>query len=131
MPTVPELLWTRMEARDWTAVGELLAEDVVCDWPQSGERIRGRANFVALNAHYPGDWHIRVRRVVDAGDVVVTEVHVDLEGGVWPAVSFFSLRDGRIERIHEYWPDPFPAAAWRDQWVERMPAEERIGRAKA
>jgi len=27
---------------------------------------------------------------------------------------------GRIVRQTEYWPDPFEAAAWRAQWVERM-----------
>src|SRR3712207_8185001 len=38
------------------------------------------------------------------------------------ATTFFEVRDGRIRRATEYWPDPFPAAEWRAAWVERAPA---------
>jgi ketosteroid isomerase-like protein len=37
-------------------------------------------------------------------------------------ISFFAARDGRIWRMREYWPDPFEAAAWRAEWVERIEA---------
>jgi hypothetical protein len=30
------------------------------------------------------------------------------------------VREGKILRQVEYWPDPFEAAAWRSQWVERI-----------
>ena len=33
--------------------GDLYEEDVICDFPQSGERIRGRANLVAQRTADP------------------------------------------------------------------------------
>lgn len=57
--------WAAIAARDWAAMEELLADDVVVDWPASGERIRGRANVVAVNREYPEGWSIRVLRLAD------------------------------------------------------------------
>ncbi|WP_326763670.1 nuclear transport factor 2 family protein [Streptomyces sp. NBC_01591] len=63
-----------MQARDWAGVGELLAEDVVVEWPVSGERIHGRENFVRINAEYPEGWLIKILRVLSSGNEVVSEV---------------------------------------------------------
>jgi len=37
------------------------------------------------------------------------------------AISFFTLRDGRICRIVEYWPEPFAPPSNRAHLVESMP----------
>jgi limonene-1,2-epoxide hydrolase len=115
-------LWDRFEARDWDAAAELLAEEVVVDWPQTRERIRGRERVIAVNRNYPEGWTIRVLRVVQDGDVAVSEVAVDhVDHGTFHAASFFEVVEGRIVRGTEYWVDP-PAGdppAWRAQWVER------------
>src|SRR5437762_3199003 len=60
-------LWRRIQARDWDAVGESLAEDFVLEWPNALVRIRGRANFVEFNRNYPEGWSIEVLRVVAEG----------------------------------------------------------------
>ena len=36
------------------------------------------------------------------------------------AVSLFELRDGKIVRQVDYWPEPYEAPAWRAQWIEPM-----------
>lgn len=116
-------LWDRIQARDWAAVGELLAEDLVVEWPVSAERIVGRENFVSVNAEYPEGWSIRVLRVVASGDEVVSEVEVPLEmSGLHRAVSFWTVRDGRITRGREYWSEvgADPSPAWRGAYVQRM-----------
>ena len=113
-------LWERFEARDFAGAAELLCEDFVCEWPQSRERIRGRDHFIAVNAHYPGDWHIRVVRVIAEGNQVASEVHVSLDGRTDVAASFFELKDGKLWRLTEYWPESYPAQAWRERWVERF-----------
>lgn len=115
---VVERLWTAMEERAWEEAGDLLADDFVCDWPVSGERIRGRDSFVAVNRNYPGEWHIEVRRVVAEGDRAASEVAVRIGDATDIAVSFYELRDGRIVRAVDYWPEPTPAPAWRARWVE-------------
>jgi ketosteroid isomerase-like protein len=93
----------------------------VLEWPQSGERIRGRANFVAVNEHYPaaGRWRVTVHRLIAEGNEVVSEVTVTDGVLTARAITFSTVREGRIMRQTEYWPDPFEAAAWRAQWVER------------
>jgi ribonuclease HI/ketosteroid isomerase-like protein len=112
--------WARMQANDFAAAAECMSPDAVVEWPQSGERIRGRANFVAVNANYPaaGRWVFGVERIVASGDEVVTDVTVT--DGVLRAraITFSTVRDGQIVRQVEYWPEPFSAPAWRAGWVE-------------
>ena len=118
--TLVRKLWERFEVRDFAGAAELLHEDFVCTWLQSGERIRGRENFIAVNAHYPGDWHIHVVRVVAEGNQVASEVHVSLDGRTDVAASFFELKEGKLWRLTEYWAEPYAAQAWREKWVERF-----------
>ena len=115
--------WARIEARDWDGVRDLLAEDVVFEWPHTRERLRGRDNVVDVNRAYPEGWSLEIRRIVGDDDLVVSEVrvpHRDL-GTFW-AASFFELRAGKIVRAAEYWVEEGfeQPPAWRRQWVERM-----------
>ncbi|MEU0338395.1 nuclear transport factor 2 family protein [Streptomyces bobili] len=88
---VVEEFWDRMQARDWTGLGDLLAEDVVVERPVSGERIEGRGNFMSVNSECPEGWAIKVLRLLPSGDVVVSEVEVPHETmGVHRVVSFWS-----------------------------------------
>ena len=116
--------WAAMHANDFAAAGELLHDDFVLDWPQSGERIRGRANFVAVNANYPaaGRWRVTLDRLVAEGDEVASLVTVTDGLLLARAVTFTTVRNGRLWRQTEYWPDPFAAPAWRAQWTERRQA---------
>lgn len=119
-----ERFWQTMNTNDWEAVGRLLHDDYTLDWPQSGERIRGRDHFVAVNAHYPaaGPWRFAIHRLVADDDSAASDVLVSAPGIAARVVSFFEPRNGLIWRMTEFWPDPFPAAPWRAQWVERIAA---------
>lgn len=113
-------LWDIFNAREFAKVKPLLHDDFVCIWPQSKERIRGADNFIALNENYPGKWAIHVKRIVNAGDVVVSEVELTHEKDMVYAVSFFEIADGKILRITEYWGDTYAAPEWRSKWAEKM-----------
>ncbi|MCT2589659.1 nuclear transport factor 2 family protein [Streptomyces sp. N2-109] len=118
---VIEALWARIEARDWAGVGELMAADVVVEWPISAERISGRANFVAVNSEYPQGWSIRVLRILADGENVVSEVevpHVDF--GVFRAAAFWTVRGGVVVSGREYWTSmgSEPSPQWRAEYVE-------------
>ena len=118
---IVESFWAAMQTNDFRRAGEWLHEDYILEWPQSGERIRGRANFVAVNENYPaqGRWEFRVHRILAEGDEVVSDVGVT-DGIVNARVLTFStVREGKILHQTEFWPDPFEAAAWRAQWVEK------------
>lgn len=116
--------WEAMQTNDFYAASRLLDERYVLEWPQSGERIRGPENFAAINTEYPaaGRWHFTVHRIIAEDDQVVSEVSVTDSAVVGRAITFSTVRNGRIVQQIEYWPDPFEAPAWRSQWVERMEA---------
>jgi limonene-1,2-epoxide hydrolase len=120
---VVEAFWAAMNSNDFAAASLWLHEDYTLDWPQSGERITGRTDFAALNAAYPaaGPWRFTVNRLVADGPDVVTDVTVTDGAVVARAVTFSRVQDGRILHQTEYWPDPYPAPAWRAAWVSPMP----------
>ena len=114
--------WDLMATNDFYSAGEVLAEDFVMEWPQSGERIRGAERFARMNTEYPakGPWRVHVNRLVAGESEVVTQVSVtDGEQHAEP-ISFFTVVDGRITRLVEYWPEPFAPAENRRDFVERM-----------
>ncbi len=50
---IVETFWVTMGTNDFVAVANLLHDDYILEWPQSGERIRGRENFASINTFYP------------------------------------------------------------------------------
>lgn len=120
---VVQEFWDRMQARDWEGLGALLDDELVVEWPVSGERIVGRDHFVRVNAEYPEGWSIRVLRVVADGDSVVSEVEVPHETmGVHRVASFWTIERGRIVTGREYWTElgSDPSPEWRAAYVQRM-----------
>ena len=115
-----ENFWATMETNDFLVASQLLHDDYTLEWPQSGERILGRENFAAINTNYPaeGKWHFTLNHIVSEGDMVVTDVSVT-EGKIFGrAITFSTIRNGKIWKQVEFWPDPFEAPVWRAQWVE-------------
>jgi ketosteroid isomerase-like protein len=115
--------WELMGGNDFEAVGVVLSDAFTLEWPQSGERIRGRMAFAAVNAEYPahGRWSFTINRIVAAGDAAVSDVSVTDGVQSARAISFFTVnRDGTIDAIVEYWPEPFPAHTNRRHLVEPM-----------
>ncbi|MDA8130251.1 MAG: nuclear transport factor 2 family protein [Elusimicrobia bacterium] len=114
--------WRLMGTNDFGAAAGLLAPDFTLDWPQSGERIRGPKNFAAVNSEYPahGPWKFRINSLVAGPDSAATDVDVT-DGTVRArAITFFAVENGKIARITEFWPDPFPAAENRKHLAERI-----------
>ncbi len=112
--------WRLMGTNDFDSVKAVLAEQFVVEWPQSNERIRGAASFARMNAEYPtaGRWTFRINRLVAAQDTVVTQVSVSDGTQSAEPVSFFTVVDGKIAQLTEYWPEPFAAAEHRRHLTE-------------
>ena len=123
---VVKRFWSLMQSNDFYSVGEVLSDDFILDWPQSGERIRGRENFGRMNKEYPshGVWKFTINRLLVDGDEAVSDVLVT--DGVQRArvISFFHVVDGKIQRQLEFWPDPFPAPENRRHLVEQSGVDE-------
>ncbi len=107
-------------------IPEMASEDLIQEWPQSGERIRGRDNIVAVNEHYEDATgtapKLTLRRIVKPGQAWVAEGTIDYGDGT--PVSVVSIletdADGKITRETDYFANPFEAPEWRRQWVEQM-----------
>jgi hypothetical protein len=105
--------------------GEMLAENAIQEWPQSGERIRGSANIQAINDNYPQQTgnspKIALRRILQPGKAWLIEGVIDYGDGVPVSmVSIIELNDeGKIAKTTDYFASPFPAPEWRKQWVEQ------------
>jgi len=116
--------WRLMASNDFFSVGALLTDDFVLEWPQSDERIRGRDRFALMNADYPsnGRWFFVVNRIVAGESEAVSDVSITDGVQNARAISFFTIVGGRIARLVEYWPEPYPAPENRKHLVERIVA---------
>jgi len=112
--------WRLMATNDFAAVAAVLAPEFVLEWPQSNERIRGAANFVRMNAEYPshGPWRFEVHRIVASQTTAVSDVGVTDGVQTGRALSFFTVSQGKISRLLEFWPEPYAAPANRAHLVE-------------
>ncbi len=114
--------WRLMATNDFDAVGAVLADDFVLEWPQSRERIVGAANFARMNREYPahGPWRFTVHRVVAGEGEAVSDVSVTDGVQHARAISFFTVVGGKVARLVEYWPEPYAAPGNRAHLVEAM-----------
>src|SRR5204862_6619328 len=99
---------------------QIYREDAVLEYPQSGERIRGRQNIQLSRAAQPNRKRFNVRRIIGAGDLWVTEYVLTYDGRPSYTVSIMEFSGGKVARETQFFADPFEASAWRAQWVERM-----------
>ena len=117
---VVQNFWLAMQSNDFAKAGEWLSDDYVLDWPMSGERIIGRDNFVAVNSFYPanGRWEFTIHSLLCEGNRVVSDVGVT-DGVVKArAITYSTVKNNKIVKQLEFWPDPYEAPDWRKQWVE-------------
>jgi ketosteroid isomerase-like protein len=112
--------WAASDANDFETEHEIYHDDAVLEYPQSGERIRGRRNIQASRTAQPNKKRFKVRRVLGAGDLWVTEFVLTYDGAPSHTVSIMEFRDGKVARETQYFGDPFAPGPSRAQWVERI-----------
>jgi len=119
---VVENYWLAMQSNDFAKASEWLSEDFELTWPMSDERIIGRDNFVAVNSYYPanGCWEFMVHSLLVEGDRVVSDVGVT-DGVVRArAITYSTVKNSKIVKQVEFWPDYYEAPEWRSQWVTSL-----------
>jgi len=114
--------WRLMASNDFDAVATVLAPEFVLEWPQSKERIRGVDNFVRMNQEYPahGRWQFSIHRIVGGDTEAASDVSITDSVQSARAISFFTVAQGRITRLVEFWPEPYAAPANRSHLVEPL-----------
>lgn len=113
--------WRASERGDIEAEHAVYAEDAVLDYPQSGERFRGRAAISAQRGGHAADRHFTLRRIVGGGDLWVSECVITYDGVPTVSVSVMEFADGQVVHETQYFAAPFAAPESRAALAERMP----------
>jgi hypothetical protein len=88
--------------------------DAVLEYPQSGERIRGRANIGASRVAQPSTKRFTVRRMLGGGDLWISELVLTYDGQPFYVVSIMEFEGGEVVRETQYFSEPFRAGALSD-----------------
>ncbi len=112
--------WAASDANDFATEHQIYADRAVLEYPQSGERIRGRASIQASRAAQPDKKRFTVRRVSGSGDLWISELVLTYDGDPFHTVSIMEFEDGKVVRETQYFGEPFEPGASRAAWVERM-----------
>lgn len=120
-----------MNSNDWqTVANEYLATDFICLWPQSSEILRGRDDFLRVNASFPGQggWRFEIVSLVAEADKAASDTRItqaDL-GITARAITFHEIAGGLIMKQNEFWPDPYPVPDWRKAMLTVDPDTARF-----
>ncbi len=112
--------WAASDANQFETEHQIYRDDAVLEYPQSGERIRGRVNIQASRMAQPNAKRFSVRRIVGAGDLWITEFILAYDGRPSYSVSVMEFLDGKVARETQYFGDAFEPGPSRAQWVERI-----------
>jgi len=112
--------WEASDVNDFATEHQIYRDDAVLDYPQSGERIRGRANIQASRTAQPNLKRFTVRRMLGGGDLWISELVMTYDGQPSYVVSIMEFDGGQVVHETQYFGDPFEPGPSRAQWVERM-----------
>jgi ketosteroid isomerase-like protein len=112
--------WAASDANDFETEHRIYHEDAVLEYPQSGERTRGRSNIQNQRASQPSKKRFSTRRIIGTGALWVTELILTYDGKPSYTVSIMEFSGDKVARETQYFADPFVAPAFRAQWVERI-----------
>ena len=117
---VVERFFAASERDDADAIATLVDDEMVMEWPQSGERFVGRSNVLAamgaveVKPEFAGQ-----PRLIGSGDLWVLMVPLRYGEDVLQYVAVLELEDGRIKHATGYWGSPFPAQDARAPFAEQ------------
>ncbi|MET7386087.1 nuclear transport factor 2 family protein [Streptomyces sp. NPDC005529] len=113
--------WRASELGDIEAEHAIYAPDAILDYPQSGERFRGRAAISAQRGGHPASRHFTVLRIVGSGDQWVSQCVITYDGVPTYTVSVMEFADGHVTHETQYFAEAFGAPEWRTALAEPMP----------
>jgi hypothetical protein len=112
--------WEASDAGDLAAEHDIYRADAVLEYPQSGERIRGRDGIQSSRGAQPNANRFEVRRIIGAGELWITELIMTYDGAPSYAVSIMEFTEGKVARETQYFAHPFEPGPTRIRWVEPM-----------
>jgi SnoaL-like domain len=112
--------WAASDANDFATEHQIYRDDAILDYPQSGERIRGRHNIQASRTAQPNTKRFTVRRMLGEGDLWITELVLTYDSQPFYVVSIMEFEGAQVVHETQYFTDAFEPGPSRAQWVERM-----------
>ena len=88
--------WAASNANDLEVEHDIYHDDAVLDYPQSGERFRGRHNIQINRTTQPSKKRFEIRNILGAGDLWVTEYILFYDERPFYTVSIMEFRDGKV-----------------------------------
>jgi len=116
--------WEASERGDIDAEHAIYAADAILDYPQSGERFRGRSRIQAQRGGHPAERHFAIRRILGGGDLWVSECVITYDGVPTCSLSVMEITDGLVTHETQYFADPFDAPPGRAALAEPIPASD-------
>ena len=119
------------DANDFETEHLIYHEDAVLEYPQSGERTRGRHNIQNQRASQPSKKRFTVRRIIGSGDLWVTEFILTYDGKPSYTVSIMEFRGDKVarethtSRIHSWL--PHGGLKWSNGWTHDLETETEGG----
>jgi len=117
--------WEASERGDAHLEHAIYAADAILDYPQSGERFKGRSRIQAQRSGHPAQRHFTIRRIQGAGDLWVSECVITYDGVPTYSVSVMEIADGLVTHEAQYFADPFQASPARAALAEPIPARDQ------
>jgi hypothetical protein len=114
--------WEASERGDIAAEHAIYATDAVLDYPQSGERFRGRCHIQEQRGGHPAERHFHIRRILGGDSLWVSECVITYDGVPTYSVSVMECTGGLVTRETQYFADPFDAPPGRAALAEPPPA---------
>ena len=99
--------WDASDADDLVTEHQIYRADAVLEYPQSGERIRGRDNIRAARIAQPNTKRFTVRRILGGGDLWISELVLTYDAQPFYVVSIMELDGGEVVRETQFFADPF------------------------
>jgi hypothetical protein len=112
--------WAASDANDYHTEHQIYRADAVLEYPQSGERIRGRDSIQASRAAQPNAKRFTLRRILGGAELWISELVLTYDGRPSYVVSIMEFEGGEVVRETQYFGEPFDPGSSRAQWVERI-----------
>ncbi|MGI4877489.1 MAG: nuclear transport factor 2 family protein [Janthinobacterium lividum] len=112
--------WVASDDSDFETEHDIYREDALLDYPQSGERIRGRRHIQESRSVQPNKKRFAVRRIFGGGDLWITEFVLTYDDHPSYVVSIMEFREGLVARETQYFGDRFDPGPSRAHLAERI-----------
>ncbi len=117
---VVKKFWDRFDKKDYRGTEILLDERFETNWVTTREKF-DRENFIKVNEDYPGDWCTVAEKIenLDNNRVMsITHVFSPSSQGEFYATSIFTIKEGKIVYIEEYWAEVEEKPEWRKAYIK-------------